>query len=101
MTFYIDDEYKIHTKDEYGLIAIETDFFNGKCETFIEGHRFVPADEMWMREDGEKFSNMIAPWKDLTEAEAAQREYEREQLAVLKAQNADMAAALEVLGVSE
>lgn len=101
MTFYIDDEYNIHTKDEFGLTAIETDFFNSKCETFIEGHRFVPAGETWTREDGETFSNMISPWKDMAELDAAQWEYERAQLAALKAQNADMAAALEVLGVNE
>jgi hypothetical protein len=36
---------------------------------------------------------MIAPWKDYKELDAAQRQYERDQLA-------DMKAALELLGVS-
>lgn len=102
MTIYIDNDYKVHVTDTGGLTAEEDDFFNDKCQTFIEGYRLVPEGKTWTREDGEKFpGQMISPWKDYAELEAVQREYEREQLAALKAQNADMAAALEVLGVSE
>lgn len=100
MTIYIDTYYKCHLTNEGTMLAEEDDFFNDKCQTLIEAYRLVPEGKTWTREDGEEFSGrMIAPWKDLTEPEAAQREYERAQLAALKAQNADMAAALEVLGV--
>lgn len=101
-TIYIDTDYKVHLTDDDTMTAIETDFFDDKCDEYIEGYRYVPEGETWTREDGEEFTGeMIAPWKDWSTLDAAQREYEREQYAVLKAQNADMAAALEVLGVNE
>lgn len=71
MIIYIDNEYKCYTSDNGALTAVETDFFNGKCETYIEGYRFVPSDKTWMREDGIVFSGeMIAPWKPYTELAA-------------------------------
>lgn len=101
MTIYIDNDYKCHLTDDGTMTAVETAAFDGKCQTYIEGYRFVPSGETWTREDGQPFTGeMISPWKDWSILDAAQREYEREQLAALKAQNADMAAALEVLGVT-
>lgn len=65
MTIYIDSDYKCHTSPADGLTAVETDAFDGKCRQFIEGYRFVPAGETWMREDGQAFAGgMIAPWRD-------------------------------------
>ena len=69
------------------MIAIETDFFNGKCDKFIEGYRFVPAGESWTRKDGKVFyGEMITPWKPYSELNAAQRAYEQEQYAILLAE---------------
>lgn len=100
MKIYIDADYKCYTTAGEGLAMVETDVFVGKCSEYIEGYRYVPTGETWTREDGEEFAGeMIAPWKDWRELDAAQREYERERYVELKAQNADMAAALEVLGV--
>ena len=94
MKIYIDKDYKCHVADDGTMTAAETDFFDGKCEEFIEGYRYVPSGESWTREDGVEFrGEMIAPWKDSRELDEAQREYERELLA--DAQNA-----LSVLGVS-
>lgn len=97
MKIYIDNDYKCHTSPGDGLTAVETDAFDGKCRQFIEGYRFVPGGEIWTREDGQTFTGkMVAPWRPyeiLTEFQAL---YEEEQ-----AKQADMAAALEVLGVSE
>lgn len=102
MTIYIDNDYKCHLTNDGTMRAVETDAFDGYCDTFIEGSRFVPEGETWTREDGQVFhGEMRSPWVDSSILDAAQREYEREQLAALKAQNADMAAALAVLGVSE
>lgn len=91
-TIYLDSEFKCHTSNDGTMTAYETDFFDGKCDTFIEGYRIKPADETWVREDGEVFSGgeMIAPWKDYDELDAVQREYERQQMA-------DMEAALAIL----
>lgn len=101
-TIYIDTDYKCHITDDGTMNAVETTFFDGYCDEYIEGYRHVPDGETWTRDDGEEFTGeMITPWTDWATLDAAQREYERAQYAALKAQNADMAAALEVLGVNE
>ena len=97
MTIYIDSDYKCHTSPGEGQTAIETDAFDGKCSQYIEGYRFVPAGQSWTREDGQVFhGEMTAPWRDSTILEEFQAIYDAEL-----AKQADMAAALEVLGVSE
>lgn len=101
MTIYIDSDYKCYVSAAEGRRAVETDFFDGKCPELIESYRCVPKGETWTREDGEVFANMEAPWKDLSEAYAAQTAYLESLLAVSQAQTADMQAALEVLGVTE
>ena len=79
---------------------METDFFDGKCRQYIEGYRFVPSGESWVREDGEVFTGeMIAPAEDSRILEAAQAAYE-EAIAQEAKKSADMKAALDVLGVS-
>ena len=92
---YIDSEYRCHSDNAEGTYrAIEINYFDGKCKTYIEGYRFVPAGESWTREDGKVFHGpMKSPWKPQDELDQAQRQYERNQLA-------DMQAALEILGVS-
>lgn len=81
-TIYIDSEFKCHTSDDGTMTAVETTFFDGKCDTFVEGYLFVPNGESWTRYDGVVFhGEMIAPWKDYFELDAAQRQYERERLA--------------------
>lgn len=75
---FIDDDYKCHVNNYDGLFRkVETDFFDGKCDCYIEGYRFVPDGETWTREDGEIFEGeMIAPWKDYNELNIAQIRYE-------------------------
>ena len=81
-TVYIDSDFKCHVANDGTMTAVETDLFDGKCETFIEGHRFVPYGESWTRHDGYVFSGlMVVPWKPYSELDAAQREYERDRLA--------------------
>ena len=97
MTIYIDNDYKCHTSPGDGMTAVETNAFDGKCKQFIDGYRFVPAGETWAREDGEVFEGeMITPWRPYEILAELQALYEEEQ-----AKQADMAAALEMLGVSE
>ena len=79
MIIYIDSDYKCHLSNDNTLRAIENEFFDGKCNTFIEGYRFVPSGETWTREDGTVFTGeMISPWKSHSELDQAQREYEKE-----------------------
>lgn len=101
MTIYIDSDYKCYVSAAEGRRAIETNEFDGKCPEWIESYRFVPEGETWTREDGEVFTNMAAPWKDLGEAYVAQAAHLEQLLAASQAQATDMQAALEVLGVTE
>lgn len=98
MKIYVDSEYRCHTTNPDGAFReVETDFFDGKCAEFIEGYRFIPAGEIWVRSDGTEFhGEMVAPWRNYDELEAAQREYEREKLA-----DAENALAILLGGVSE
>lgn len=90
-TIYLDSEFKCHVSNDGTMVSVETDWFDGKCDAFIEGYRFVPEGESWMREYGVVFTGeMVAPWKPYDELDAAQRQYEREQMA-------DMENALAIL----
>ena len=82
MKIYIDSDFKCHVTNDGTMTAVETSFFDGKCDAFIEGYRYVPAGESWTRSDGVVFrGEMIAPWKPYSELDRAQRAYEREKLA--------------------
>ena len=86
MNIYIDSEYKCHLMDDGTMTPVETDFFDGKCDAFIEGYRFVPSGESWTREDGVVFDGeMIAPWKPYNELAAAQAQHEADQAALMDA----------------
>ena len=99
MTIYIDDDFKCYTSDDGTMTAIETDAFDGKCPAYIEGYRFVPAGKSWTRQDGEVFhGEMVSPWKDWRELDAAQRAYEREQLAAYEQALSEIETALGVSG---
>ena len=106
MMIYIDSDFKCHTSDDGTMTAVETDAFDGKCDAYIEGYRFIPAGQTWTRADGVVFTGeMIAPWKPWAELDAVQREYEREQYQTVVAQNAEYESALSeieiALGVSK
>lgn len=91
MKIYIDSDYKCHVLPGEGLREFDVPFFDGKCKKFIEGYRYIPADETWARADGEEFKGeMIAPWEPYTELYIAQLEYDL----------ADADAALAILGVN-
>ena len=96
MTIYLDSEFICHLTDDGTRQAVETDFFDGKAKAYIEGFRYVPEGETWIRSDGAEFSGvMIAPAVDYAMLEIIQKQYEEDQ-----AQMSDMQNALEILGVS-
>lgn len=84
MKIYIDSNFHCHTSDPDGTFReVETDFFDGKCDTFIEGYRFVPVGEAWVRSDGKVFrGEMIAPWRPYSELDTAQREHEHQLIEI-------------------
>lgn len=95
-TIYLDSNFAVHLEQQEGFIPFETDFFDGMCDTLVEGYRIVPDGEIWTRQDGKAFTGeMIAPlrWTDVLEA--AQGEFEKAQATI-----ADMEQALNELGVN-
>lgn len=93
-TIYIDSEYKCHVNDDGTMTPVETGAFDGKCDTYIEGYRYIPEGASWIRKDGKVFDGlMIAPWKDHTLLAAVQSLYEEtivseERIASLEENNA-------------
>lgn len=85
-TIYLDSECKCHTVGDGTLTAVETPFFEGKCDAFVEGYRFIPSGETWTREDGSVFpGEMVAPWKPYGHLAAAQTQYEADLAALAAA----------------
>lgn len=94
MKIYIDSDCKCHTTNLDGTFReFEVPWFDGKCKTFIEGHRYCPEGESYVRDDGEVFyGEQITAWKPYSELDSAQREYERQLIA-------EYEAALKTVGV--
>lgn len=102
MTVYIDADFACHLADDGSMTAVEVDMFDGKCPEFIEAYRCVPQGQTWIRPDGMRFEGMLlAPMKAMRAPEAAQRAYEAQQLERLRAELADMRAALRLQGVTD
>ena len=101
MKIYIDSNYHCHiTNPDGAYLEIETDFFNGKCDTFIEGYLYVPIGESCILPGGTTvLGGYIAPWKPYSELDAVQREYERQLLSQYKTQNEEYKEALQTLNV--
>ena len=92
-TIFIDSDFKCHITNDGTLDVVETDFFDGKCDAFVEGYRFVPDGENWTRSDGEVFQGeMIAPWKPYGELAAAQQQYEQQLLQEYKNEKEELNA---------
>ena len=92
MKIYIDinNGFKCYTTDTGGLLEYEESFFDGKCSEFIESYRCKPVGYRWVSENGEFVRadcKLLAPWKDLSNAYAAQAAY-------VTAQNKQYEAAL-------
>ena len=94
MKVYLDSNFVCSTAYDPEKIEVETDYFSGKCKEYIEGYRYIPEGYEWTHDNGTLVKGLyVAPWKPYSELDQAQREYERAQLA-------DMKAALELLGVT-
>lgn len=100
MKIYIDESYKCHTKNQTGKYEeVETAFFDGYCETYIEGFCFVPSGRTAVISGTGYHGECIFPWKDFAELEKAQAAWEHAQLAVVTADRdnllSDIAALIE------
>lgn len=95
-TIYIDSEFKCHITNDGTMTSFETDFFDGKCNTFIEGYRCIPIGSSWTRADGTVFNGpMYSPWKDYKILAAYQEQYKSDQ-----SELEDMQNALNTMGVT-
>lgn len=82
MMIFLDSDFRCHLNDDGSKRPVETDFFDGKCKSFVEGYRFVPLGEKWTRDDGVIFSGeMIVAAEDYTRLEKAQQQYEADEAA--------------------
>ena len=104
MTIYIDNDYKCHVSDDGTRRAFDVPFFDGKCNEFIEGYRYVPSGETWTRADGEVFrGEMITPCRDYSQISEIQSAVDRAQAQAQQTINECEQALLEIetaLGVT-
>lgn len=93
MKIYVDinNDFKCYTSNTGTMREIDLEFFDGKCKAFIEGFRCIPATDA----SGNEIHTVFA-WREFSLLEEFQRQYEE-----LIAQQADMKAALELLGVTD
>lgn len=78
---YLNKDFECSVTEKADTVqSVETDFFDGKCNTYIEGYRFIPAGQEWTRSDGVVFKGeMVAPFKDSQMLEMVQALYEEQQ----------------------
>ena len=68
---YVDKDFKCHATNPDGTLReVDTDFFPGKCQAFVEGYCYDDRDG-YVR---------IYPWHPYEALDQEQREYERRQL---------------------
>lgn len=80
---YVDSEHKCHVENDGTMTPIETAYFDGKCDAFVEGHCYEVDDT----------GTAIYTWKDYAQLDQLQRAYEQALIA-------DMENALRRLGVT-
>lgn len=61
---YIDAELKCHVLNDGTMTEVQNEFFNNKCDAFVEGYCYEPDCEKGY------------PWKHYAELAAAQAQYE-------------------------
>ena len=96
MKIFIDNDYKCHVTNDGTMREIEISDIDGKCTAYIEGTRYIPVGETWIRDDGSVFKGeMLSPCIDSRIRDAYQSQYE-----ATLAEQEDMRTALETLGVN-
>lgn len=86
----IDNDFKCYTSNAGTMKEIDLEFFDGKCKAFIEGFCCIPAIDA----SGNEICTVFA-WRDYALLSEFQAQYEE-----MLAQQEDMKAALELLGVT-
>ena len=84
--FYVDGNYRCHANYEEGMTLVEDEFFDGKCDAFIEGYCY----------DTSKGYVQIYPWKPYKVLDAAQKKYKKQLLADFESALTEIETALGV-----
>jgi len=80
MIIYIDKNFCCHAEPRKDYRVLDVPFFDDKCDEFINGFRYVPEGETWIRDDGVKFvGEMITPAKSYMPLASAQKQYETDE----------------------
>lgn len=82
---YIGKDRKCHPVDDGTMTPYETEFFDGKCDAFVEGYRIDPVNE----------GHVCVPWKPTSVLYAYQAQHE-----AMLPEIQDMQNALKKLGVT-
>ena len=101
MIIYIDKEFKCHASNDGTMTEVEVSDFDGMCQAYIEGYRYIPSGATYTENGVEYEGRSFFPWVESSILEDAQREYERQRIGELEAENTIMKAALAELGVTE
>lgn len=81
-TIYIDSDFHCHVTNVDGTMTpVETDFFDDKCDTFVEGYCLNNTDRV-----------VIYPWKPYIGLIMAQQEYDTIQLKKYKTKEQELNA---------
>lgn len=77
-TIYLNSNFECSTVKKADTVqSVQTAIFDGKCNKYIEGFRYIPKGQTWTRGDGVQFTGeMVAPFKDFTYLEMAQSIYD-------------------------
>ena len=79
MKIYIDNEFKCRVHNNGTMREFEVPFFDGMCDAFIEGYRYVPDGEAWHYKGHDFIGEMICPWKNYDILDTAQQTADRVQ----------------------
>ena len=92
MKIYLDSDYCCHVENDGTMREFDIDAFDNKCQTYIEGFRYIPPNESWLRNDGVRFyGESLFPFIQYHILEQMQFNYEKD----------DIMNALAILGVTE
>lgn len=81
-TIYVDSEHKCHVQNDGTMTPVETAYFDGKCDAFVNGHCYEVDD----------IGTAVYTWKDYAELDEVQREYERQLLLDYQTENTELKA---------
>lgn len=88
MTIFIDSDCKCHVSNPNGTYKkVEApELFKGKCPTYIEGWRFIPAGETWRDSAGKVFhGEALTALRDTALLDEFQRQYQAQLAAAAAA----------------